>query len=75
MIGCDDKISELGKLGYDNPISFLPSYFLKSTKHAVVSNTCENKIRKLSSHPEFRILFVLTYNSSFPKHKHVKYHT
>jgi hypothetical protein len=73
MVGCDDKISELGKLAYDNPITFLASYFLKSTKYALISNTCDNKIRKVSRHLEFKILLdVQTYNSSFPKHKTVK---
>jgi hypothetical protein len=31
MISCDDKISQLVKLGNDNPITFLPSYFIRST--------------------------------------------
>jgi len=67
MIACDYKISQLRKLGYDNPITFLPSYVLSSTKHTLVSNPCENKIRKEFRHLEFKI--VLCTNLNFKSSK------
>jgi hypothetical protein len=63
MIGCDDKISQIGKLGYGNPITFLPSYILRSTKHTLVSNPCENRIRKVLRHLEFKMVLCINLKS------------
>ena len=70
MIVCDDKISQLGKLGYDNLITFLPSYFLRSTKHTLVSNPCEIKTRKGFRHLAFKM--VLCINLKFKSSKTFK---
>jgi len=67
MIDCDNKISQLGKLGYDNPITFLPSYFLKSTKHTLVSHPCENKIRKGFRLLEFKMVLCTNLKSRSSK--------
>lgn len=73
MIACDDKLYQLWKNGYDNPITFLPLYFLRSTKHNIVSNPCENKIRKGFRHLAFKMVFCINLKSKFPKHKSVKH--
>lgn len=67
MIACDDKISQLWKHGYDNPINFLPSYFLRSTKHTIVSDPCENKIRKGFRHLAFKMVFCINLKSKSSK--------